>query len=540
MFKKSILFILTLSIMVTMLTGCGTKSNNNGSSDSSTTLSMLVGAEPRYLDPNLNTAQDAGMILDHCFEGLTMVDKTGKLAAGTAEKWDVSPDGLKYTFHLRDTAKWSDGEKVKAQDFEYSWKRLLNKDTASEYAYYLYYLKNGEDFNKGKTSEDSVGVKAIDDTTLEITLGAPTSYFLNLLTFTTYYPVRKDIIEKNKDKWTQDPKTYVGNGPFKMESWKHNSEIMLAKNDNYWGKDSVKLSKIKWVLSEDNGAALNAFETGDVQLNYRHMPAAEIPRLLKEGKAKSYPNLGTLYYEFNCTKPPFNNIKVRQAFSLAMDRSFIVEKVTLGGQKPANGFVPYGMPGETTDKDFRAEGKSLLNETPKLDEAKKLLAEAGYPDGKGFPEVEFIYNTDDVHKKVGEAVQEQLKKLGVTIKLSNMEWQTLLQKKNSKDFIMCRSGWSGDYNDAMTFMDMYMTGAGNNNAGWSNKKYDELIKKAQSTIDQKVRMPALHEAEEIIMTELPIMPLYYYTDTILIDPKIKDMYISPLGHIFLRDAYLEK
>ncbi len=499
----------------------------------------IVGAEPRFLDPGLNNANDGGMYIDHCFEGLTREDKDGKTVPGVAESWDISPDGLKYTFHLRDT-KWTDGKPVTAKDFEYSWKRVLDPKVASEYSYIMYYLVNGEEYNNEKVAADQVGVKALDDKTLEVNLIAPTAYFLQLCTFTTFKPVRSDVVEANGDAWVQKPETYISNGAFKMQKWGHNEELILVKNDNYWDKANVPLDEIDFVFQEDDAAALSAFEAGEVDVNYEHMPPAEIPRLVSEGKYGKviYPNLAIYYYDLNNKKPPLDNPKVRQALSLAIDRQFIVDKVTMAGQIPAKGIIPDGVRG--TEKTFREEYPSYLQPTADVAKAKALLAEAGFPDGKGFPtDLEISYNTSEGHKKVAEAIQQMWKdNLGVDIKLTNLEWSVFQDKRKTKDFDMARDGWTADYDDPMTFM-LFTEGGGNNNSNWSNKAYDEQVKIANTSPDTKTRMDAMAKAEEVLMNEMGVMPIYTYVEKVLVTPKVKDMYISPLGKVNFIYAHME-
>lgn len=554
--KRKIIAVLLVAIMAaTVISGCGAKGGQAGGS-----IVGLFGSEPNTMDPGLMQTLDGATMAVHLFEGLTR-NSHGQFLPGVAEKWDISDDLKTYTFHLRDNSYWSDGQNVKAQDFEYAWKRNLDPRTASEYAYILYYIKGGEEFNsyamKGegatdedkkkdeeelKKLEDQVAVKALDDKTLEVTLVAPASFFLELCASQpTYFPVRKDTVDANKDQWSMDVKTYLTNGPYLMKEWKHNDEILVVKNDKYWDKKRVKLDEIHFKLMDDDNAALSATEAGDIQINYAHMPTTEIPRLEKEGKAKIYPDLATYYYDFNVTKPPFDNAKVRKAFALAVDRTYIVEKVTMAYQKPATGMVAYGFPDPNTKKDFRdKENTDYLPVTANVEEAKKLLAEAGYPDGKGFPEVEFIYNTSEGHKKIAEAIQEQLKNnLGVTIKLTNMEWAVFVEERNKGNFNFCRDGFGADYGDPISLLDLFTTKSGNNSSKWSNAEYDKLIDTIKNTDDQKVRFDSMYASEKILMDEMPIMPLYFYTKTIMEPKNLKNQYKSPTGIYYLDDAYLE-
>ncbi len=581
--KKRLIALLLIAVLaVSVFAGCGSDNAQNGTDTSTTTAASgdstqaadngtksskdsivaLFGSEPNTMDPGLMQTVDGATYVVHLFEGLVNNDH-GKFVPGVAESWDVSTDLTKYTFHLRDNAVWSDGQKVTAKDFEYAWKRNLDPRTASPYAYILYCISGGQELNTyslkenateaEKTQEDTdikaladkVGVKALDDKTLEVQLIAPTSFFIELCAVhQTYKPLRQDTIEKNGDAWTQSPETYLTNGPYLLKEWKHNDEIEVVKNDNYWDKQRVKIDTIHFKLMDDDNAALSATEAGDIDLNYAHMPSTEIPRLVQEEKAKIYPDLATYFYDFNTKKAPFDNPKVRRAFALAIDRQYIIDKVTMANQKPAIGWVPYGFVDPTTGKDFRdGDPTQYLNPTAddaSIAEAKKLLAEAGYPDGKGLPEIEFIYNTSEGHKKIAEAVQEQLKNtLGVTIKLSNMEWGVFVEERNKGNFHFCRDGWGGDYADPLTMLDMWLPNSGNNNTGWDNAEYNALIKTVMTSGDQKVRFDAMHKAEKLFLEEMPVLPIYFYTKTIMEPKNLKGNYIHPGGVYYLDTAYFE-
>lgn len=549
--RKIVAFLLIAVLLVSVLSGCGAKSSKDS-------IVALFGSEPTTMDPGTMQTLDAGTYVVHLFEGLVRNDH-GKFVGGVAKNWDISKDLTTYTFHLRDNAVWSDGKPVTAKDFEYAWKRNLDPRTASPYAYILYYIKGGQEYNtyalKEKPTDeekkkedddlkalaDKVAVKAIDDKTLEVQLLAPAAFFPELCAFMTYMPLRQDTIEKNGDQWTQTPETYITNGPYDLKEWKHSDEIVVTKSDKYWDKGRVVFNQITFKLMDDDNAALSATEAGEIDVNYAHMPNEAIPQLVKDGKAKILPDLSTYFYDFNITKAPFDNVKVRKAFALAIDRRFIVDKVTMANQVPATGFVPFGFPDPVAKKDFRdADGTKYFPETANVEEAKKLLAEAGYPDGKGFPEVEFIYNTSEGHKVIAEAIQEQLKQnLGVTIKLSNMEWGVFVEERNKMNYGFARDGWGADYSDPMTFLDMWLPTSGNNNTGWDNAEYNKLIDTAKNSGDQKVRFDAMHKAEKILMDELPILPIYFYTKTIMEPKNLKNQYKSPMGIYYLDTAYFE-
>ncbi|HLN62042.1 MAG TPA: peptide ABC transporter substrate-binding protein, partial [Symbiobacteriaceae bacterium] len=375
----------------------------------------------------------------------------------------------------------------------------------------------------------ALGAKAIDAKTVEVTLEAPSPYFIALTSFSTLNVVDKKVVEANPD-WATKAETYVSAGPYKLTKWEHKKQLDLVKNENYWDAANVKTDKLTFYMVEEQATFLNMYESN--QLDVTEQPgASEAPRLLKEGQLKVSPMFGTYFWNFNVTKAPFNNVKVRQALSLAIDRNAIVKNVMRAGQQPANAFVAPGSMDADGKTDYRQVGGDLFKED--VAKAKQLLAEAGYPDGKNFPEATFLYNTSDDHKAIAEAVLEMWKKnLGITsIKMENTEWKVVLDKRQHLDYDIARASWIGDYVDPMTFMDMFVTDGGNNDIGWSNPKYDQLIKEAKSTADQKVRMAKMHEAEKVFMDEMPILPIYYYNNQFLQKENITGVYRSSLGMI---------
>ncbi|WP_346894516.1 peptide ABC transporter substrate-binding protein [Clostridium sp. UBA7503] len=561
--KTRIMALIMTAIMTgTLLLGCTKTKENEGEKPGDGNTPVVeetveqkivynLGADPKTIDPQLNSAVDGSTIIHNAFEGLMREDENSQIVSGTAEKYEVSDDGTVYTFHIRKDAKWSDGKPVVAGDFEYAWKRALNPEVAAEYAYQLFYIKNGAAYynqekveGKVATAED-VGVKAIDDNTLEVTLEAPVPYFLSLAAFPTYFPVRKDIIEGNEEKWTLKPDTYISNGPFKMSEWKEKESITFVKNENYWDAKNVKLETLEVKLIDDQITYLNAFKSGEIDV-IESPPQAEIPTLLDEGTAKIYPYLGTYFYVINVSDKAkdvdpkaaeaLSNPKFRKALSLAIDRQLIVDKVAQGGQAPATSYVPAGILdsiGKEFQKDYSSKGANI-------EEAKKLLAEAGYPNGEGAPTITFTFNTDQGHQNIAQAVQDMWKtNLGINVELKNEEWAVFQDTRNNFQYSMARHGWIADYNDPMTFLDMWTTGNGQNNAGYSNKEYDKLIAQAKVELDDAKRTELLHKAEDILMDESPILPLYYYTNVLCIDKNVKGTYKSPLGQMEFRDAYVE-
>lgn len=484
------------------------------------------GAEPRELDPAKATGNPEGQILNQIFEGLTSYDPfTMESTPGMAESWTVSKDGKTYTFKIRKDAKWSNGKSITAKDFAYSWERALSPKTASEYAYQLYYVKNGKEYNTGKIKDPKkLGFKALDDRTFQVELNNATPFFLKLTAFRTLYPTPEFQIKKYPgQEWTKEGKM-VSNGPFMLTEWKINKHVKVVPNPHYWDKDKIKIQEAYFRPIENVDTEEKSFFANRIQ-ETTTVPTLKIPKYqrdIKKAKGKYHPfqvtpYLGIYYYRFNITKKPMDDVRVRRALSLAIDRKAIVERITKGGQQPARTYVPDDTAGYTGPGKLPA---SMTKES--IAEAQKLLAAAGYPGGKGFPKVDILYNTSEAHKKIAVAIQQMWKKsLGINVGLYNQEWKVYLNNTTSKNYQIGRAGWIGDYPDPNTFLDMFVTDGGNNNTGWSNKKYDDLIAKAGSTTDNAKRYKYFKEAEEILMKELPIMPIYQYTRTVLRSPKVK-------------------
>ncbi|MPM13165.1 Oligopeptide-binding protein OppA [bioreactor metagenome] len=539
--RKICAVALTLTLGMSVFAGCG----NKDSADGGRKLIYNLGEDPETLDPTLNTSSGAGSIIDNAFEGLMRLDENEKAIPGVAEKMEVSDDHLVYTFTLRKDAKWSDGEAVTAKDFEYSWVRALTKDTAAEYNYQLFYIKNGEKFYNGEASREDLGIEVVDDHTLKVTLEAPTAYFAELTAFTTYFPEREDIVTANPEGWATEPETYVSNGPFKLVQWDMKDQLIFEKNENYWNKDEIKLPGVVWKLVTDQNTAYASLKSGDFDM-VDTVPPAEIENGQKEGLVTIYPNLATYMLVLNVgkqdglsedVKKVLSNEKVRKALSIVIDRKAIVENVTKGGQVPAYSFVPKGILNEKGE-DFASKEYYDANKA-NIEEAKKLLAEAGYPEGKGIPTLEFMYNTEGDHKLIAQAIQQDWAKIDINVELTNQEWKVFLNSRQQGQYQIARHGWSGDYTDPMTFLDLWVTGGGNNDAGYSNAEYDKLVADAKKEADPDKRWELMRKAEDIIMDEMPIIPLYYYTKVKGAKPEVKGVRVSTLGHVFFDKAYIE-
>ncbi len=492
-------------------------------------LHITNGTEPEDIDPHIVTGVPEHHIITALTEGLVSEDpKTLEPIPGVAERWDYNKDLTVWTFHFRSNAVWTTGERVTASDFIKSFERILNAELGSKYSYMLYVMKNAEEYNTGKLKDFSkVGCKAIDDRTLEITLNSPTPYFLSLLNHYTWFPVHLATIAKHGpvyargNNWTK-PGNFVSNGPFQLKDWRLNDKLIAEKSPTYWDKDSVKLHEIHFYALTSADTQERYFRAGQMHNAYQ-IVADKIPTYRKNNPELLHidPHLASYFYRINTKKKPTNDKRVRKALAMAIDRKSIVENVTQGGQLPANFFTPPNTAGYTT--------------TARIEEniaaAKKLLTEAGYPDGKDFPGVEILYNTDENHRSIAEAIQEMWSKnLGIKSTLVNQEWKVYLDSQRKLDYQVSRAGWTGDYVDPNTFLDMFTSWSQQNQTGWSDDKYDELIRKAGMTADRTKRNEFFDEAEKILMDEMPIMPIYIYTRVYLLDPSVKGWHSTILDH----------
>ncbi|NLP37416.1 MAG: peptide ABC transporter substrate-binding protein [Firmicutes bacterium] len=542
--RKKLSILLALLLLVGTLAGCAGNNNNNlpGNDENGQTtpkgsdpvvLNVHVGPNPDTIDPALNSAVDGATLIIHAFEGLYTLDKDGVPVPGQAEKVDISEDGLTYTFTLRDGLTWSDGSPLTAEDFVYSWNRAIDPNTGADYAYMFESIKGYED---GK-----LDVTAVDEKTLVVNLVAKTPYFLELTAFPTFSPVKKDIVEEHGEAWALAPETYIGNGPYKLIEWVDSSHMLYEKNENYWNYDVLGPDQIKFILMSDANSVLGAFKTGQI-LFADDLPTEEIDSWRDSDEFYIQGQLGTYYVSFNTQAPPFDNKLVREAFSLAIDRNYIVENIGKAGQQPAGAFVPTGLSDADPTKEFREVGGDYIDVSKdayekNLARAKELMKEAGYEDGKGFPVVEYLYNPEsDGHRLIAEALQQMWAQLGVEVNLASQEWNTFLNTRKNGDYQIARNGWLGDYNDPISFLDMWITGSGNNDAQWSNAEYDKLIAEVKNSNDPVERFEKMHRAEDIIFEEAMLSPIYYYVDLYLMSNKLKNAYSSPLGYKYFMYA----
>ena len=496
------------------------------------------GAEPKALDPHVVTGVTEHNIISALLEGLvTENPKTLEPQPGAAESWSVSDDGTVYTFALRSNGKWSNGDTVTAHDFVFSFERMLSPGLSAEYAEMLFVMKNAAAFHEGTLTDFSqVGVRAVNDSTLEITLNAGTPYFLSMLNHYSWYPVHPPTILKHgkmdelHTPWTR-PGNYVGNGVFVLDTWEVNKVIVVKKNPLHWDAQIVRLEAIHFHAIEKALTEERAFRAGDLHVTGT-VPLDKIEKYQQKSPELLMvsPYIGTYYYLFNVEQPPLDDVRVRKALSMSIDRAAICTHVLKAGQLPAYHFVPPDTGGYT----------SQARVTYDIAAAKTLLAEAGYPDGEGFPGFELLYNTNESHRKIAEVIQQMWQKnLNIKVMLKNQEWKVYLDSTQQGDFQVARAGWIGDYVDPNTFLDLWITGGGNNRTRWSNSDYDNFISTAAATSDAAVRFNAFQKAETILLNELPIMPIYLYVSLSLIQPGVKGWYPTLLDHHPYKYVYLE-
>ncbi|MCI7792355.1 MAG: peptide ABC transporter substrate-binding protein [Lachnospiraceae bacterium] len=563
--KKKALSLLLAACMVFGLAACGSSSAPEASTENATTstttstgtetnqaadaattvstgekeLAVQIGPDPETIDPALNSAVDGGNMLLHSHECLLIVDQDGKLQPGQAESYEVSEDGLTWTFHLREGLKWSDGSDLTANDFVYSWKRVCDPMVAAPYAEtVLGMVKGYEDAIGGNL--DALAVTAPDDLTLVVELNAPCSYFGSLAAFATLSPVQQATVEANGDAWATAPETYISNGPFYMTEWVPGSHITFSKNPYYWNADAIKLDRLKFVLMEDSNAAYSAYQTGEV-LMIKDVPTEEIPSL--EGNSDFYvdPIIGTYYVSLNIQRAPFDNADVRKALSLAIDREYVAGTLMQGTYSAASNFMGPGWI-DTDGTEFMANANGgnpyidTTNHEANLDEAKQLLADAGYPDGEGFPTITYTTNDAGYHKVVAEYLQQAWAELGIDLQVNIVEWSSFTPMRRNGEFDAARNGWVGDYSDPSNMIELFYTTNGNNDGKFSNADFDAAIDLSRTTLDAAERSKALHTAEDILMEEAGCIPIAYYNDFWLQSEKITGSWHSAYGYWYFMYA----
>ena len=505
-------------------------------------LTVNLRYELQSIDPAINDETYGFIYINHAFEGLLTKDINNKIVGGASDKWEISEDKLKYTFHIREDAKWSDGKKLTAHDFVYSYRRVADPKTASPIAYLMYYIKNAKDINTGKKPIESLGITAVDENTLTIELENPTLYFEDILSSGgCYMPVREDIINKYGDDWTWKPESYIGNGAYKMTERKPDELIAFELNTNYWDYKNQVAKKINFVLIADEYISLNAVRTGDVDFSINAPPIGEIESLIKENLMAVSDIIGVYYLDLNNKDKTLSDKRVRKALSLAIDRNYIVSNIGYGKLIAAESFVPPVVKG--LEKSFREESSNFIianNYSNNIIEAKKLLAEAGYPNGENFPILE-VKVSSGFYTTVLEAIQEMWKNnLNIDVVVRTEESKITLPFRQSGNYQIARTSWTGDYNDPLTMLQIMTSESDINYGGFSNERYDYLINFAATSTNEKDRIEALKEAEAILFEEMPVIPFIYRTDFLVVNPKLKNYIDEPLGRYKFNYAYIEE
>ena len=491
--------------------------------------------EPTSLNPSIGFDALSWEPLNNLMEGLTRLDEDSVVGPGVAEEWEVSDDGLTYTFYLREDANWSNGDPVTAEDFVYAWKYMLDPETASEAAFLAYFIKGGEAFNSGEGSADDVAVSAIDEKTLEVVLESPTGFFLDLLTNPAFFPINHKVAEENPE-WHSEADTFVANGPFMLESWEHDKEMVFAKNAEYWDAANVKLDKVHFAMVNDTNTQYQMFESGE--LHTADIPP-ELSDELIDGDNVFIGDYGGLeFYRFNITKEPFQNKKIRQAFSYAINRDDIAEYVVKNRVEPAYGFVSPGFI-DPSGEDFRDVNGDLVSYDP--EKAKQLLEEGMEEEGYDeLPPVVIDYNTSDLNKAVAETIQDMLKEnLGIEVTLENQEWNVYAEAQINLELHFSRSSFINDYYDPVNFLESFITDSYMNRTGWSNEEYDELIAKGKSEADEEKRWEALYEAEKLLAEESVVAPIRYYNTVVLEADGVSGILRHPVGYFDLKYADID-
>ena len=515
--------LLHIFILLFVLIGCA-----KSSSKDSSTFRMNIKNEPPTLDGSLATDSVSFTILTNLMEGLTQYDADLNPIPAVAKSWEYSNEGQTIKFYLRNDVFWSDGKRVTAGDFEYSWKRLLAPETAAQYAYFLFDIKNAFEYNMGKLKDSNqVGVRAIASDILEVTLKKPVVYFPSITTFMVTFPLRKDIIEKYGDDWTEAGKM-VTNGPYLLEKWEHEYKLVLKANSKHY-EGKPKVEEIEIFVVQEPTTALTLYETGE--LDYIELPPIAIPHYKNDPEYRNKPQLRGYYYGFNIEKPPFDNVLVRRALAHSINRS-LIPKILKGGELPISSWIPKGM--------FGYNGNIGSKFNPQ--KARSFLAKAGYPDGRNFPNVVAVFNTGDVNRLMGEFMQEQWKKhLNINIQFESQEWKVFLSRLDIDPPQIFRLGWGADFPDPDNFMNLFITTSGNNRLRWGNLQYDQLVARGSVLKNLQDRKRVYDEAQILLTeTEVPMIPLFVSAQNILVKPYIRGLKTNAMELLYLKRIEIDQ
>ena len=542
--KRKIIIALMMITFTLLLAGCA---GYNTATTPEQQITYDLSSEPAVLDPAVVNNNSGKQLLNMLCEGLVRMKPDGTYEKAMAENWDIDHDGMKYTFTIRE-ARWSNGDEVTARDFEYAWMRVLDPAVHNPYAYLLYNIKNAQGYHRSLDAEyegkkkglEEVGIKVLNDRTLVIELEKQDPAMIAKLIHPVFLPLPQKSVEDLQEVFFT-AENIVGNGPFVVTGFEQGKGYELAKNMSYWDRDTVILEKITVLTAVGT-------EKTDIWGMYNrklldltvNVPTERIPNGLRRGSLFTAPLCANYFYEFNTTETPFNDLRVRKAFSYSIDRATLAEQFLQGGQNPAQGLVPQGMTSFFPGGDYPGQGENMVPDN-NPEEARKLLAEAGYPGGKGFPRVKLVIDNKESHLYLAAYLQSEWEKqLGIQMEIIPLNWQDRSQKMKDGDFDMVLLGWVADYADAAAFLDRYVISPGNNDTGWSNQDFDESMRTAGSTLDEKVRLEKLHQAEMLLLSELPVLPLYDYTRICAVHAWVKGCFFPPVGpEVELKWAFVE-
>lgn len=536
MSRSTFVFLLAATLLVT---SCAKRESAVKLGNRTGVLHMSVGSEPTDLDPHTVTGLGDAKIIASLFEPIVTFEPTTLAPKpALAERWDISADGLIYTFHLRADAKWSNGEPVTAQDCVDSWHRVLTPGLGADYAYLFYVLRGAEDFHKGRTTDfATVGATAPDARTLVVTLAHPAPYFLQILLNSPWRPVNVRAIAAVGDAylrgtpWTR-PDHIVSSGPFVLKEWKPHQHVLVEKSPTYWDRASVRLNAIRFYPTDSIDSEERAFRAGQLHITWS-LPLSKVRpmQLEKSTSLRIDPNLETYFFRVNVRHPPLDDQRIRQALSLAIDRDTIASKILPGGRQPAPTFVPPLLQGYIPPP---RRGYDLAA-------ARQLLADAGHAGGAGLPPIEILYNNSEILRLVAEAIQQMWRRdLGLDVRLVNQEYKVVFASRRTGDYQILLGSWTADYLDATTFLDMWRSDSGNNHTGWSDPAYDTLSDRANTIVDPAARAAVLAQSESIVLDAAPIIPIYFNTHVYLLHPAVKGWHPTPMDHSDYRYVWLEQ
>lgn len=538
--KKLALLVLCFS-MAGLFVACKEKQAYTGVEN---VIHVQIGPSPETIDPAKNSTVDGSNMIIHAFEGLLKFNERNEIIPGCAEEWKHSEDGLTWTFLLREGLKWSDGTDLTAKDFVYSWQRVANAETASPYGYDL--LNTVVGFDKAsKGAVEMLGVSAPDARTFIVKLTTPCLYFDKIAASSALVPVQQAAIKRAGNSWACEPNSYVCNGPYCMESYIDGKQIVFAKNPNYWDIKNITFNKIVWHLIKDSNIAYSAYKRGEIHL-IKDVPVKQLSKLRKDKEFHVSPLMGTYYISFNTRKPPFNDARVREALSLAVDRKYLANTVMQGTYSPSKNFVGPGISDLVAGSSFEkftsnkyGDHFNIENHTEDLFRAKALLGSAGYRNGNGFPEFEYLTNDKGYNKAVAEYLKSAWEKLGIKMNINIQEWKVVTADRRAGKFDVARNGWLFDWDDPSNMVNLLETNNGNNDGKYSSKEFDKLVDLARKTTNIEEHFAYLHQAEQVLLKDAAMAPLAYFNEFWLQKSNLKDIWHSPSGHWYLMYGKLE-